>query len=169
MGDHDYFDDNNHDLQPFPLWETLMDWNKLRKYWAEIATFIVLLCAIWQWGMPFLEHYFRMGKRFLYLFSFLTPILALWGFNKVNKDRVVREAYPTSTMRNRRNVSGRMKKYVAAGQKWRCAACSSLLSASYEVDHVLPLYRGGTNSVENLQALCPNCHGSKTVRDAILG
>ena len=40
-----------------------------------------------------------------------------------------------------------------------------MLDVSYEVDHKVPLYKGGDNNVNNLQALCRNCHGKKTIYD----
>ena len=66
-----------------------------------------------------------------------------------------------------RQVSQLMKKKVAAKQQWRCGHCQSILDASYEVDHILALYRGGSNSEENLIALCRNCHGKKTVNERL--
>jgi 5-methylcytosine-specific restriction endonuclease McrA len=34
---------------------------------------------------------------------------------------------------------------------------------AYEVDHHIPLFKGGSNEVSNLIALCRNCHGKKTI------
>lgn len=34
-----------------------------------------------------------------------------------------------------------------------------------EVDHITPRVRGGTDHVENLQALCKSCHSYKTSRE----
>ncbi len=31
-----------------------------------------------------------------------------------------------------------------------------------EIDHIIPLKNGGTNDIENLQALCKRCHSKKT-------
>ena len=36
---------------------------------------------------------------------------------------------------------------------------------SYEIDHIIPLYKGGLNERKNLQTLCRNCHGKKTIGD----
>ena len=33
---------------------------------------------------------------------------------------------------------------------------------TYEVDHIIALYKGGSNELNNLEALCRNCHGKKT-------
>ena len=62
-----------------------------------------------------------------------------------------------------RSVSGTKKKFVAARQQWRCASCQNMLDHTYEVDHIQELQYGGTNHVDNLEALCRNCHGQKTV------
>jgi len=64
-----------------------------------------------------------------------------------------------------RRVPVARKKAVAAAQGWRCKECNELLSAEYEVDHVLALCRGGSNEEGNLQALCPPCHKRKTAAD----
>ena len=39
-----------------------------------------------------------------------------------------------------------------------------MLDATYEIDHVVELQHGGTNHVDNLVALCRNCHGNKTLQ-----
>lgn len=66
-----------------------------------------------------------------------------------------------------RKVSSGTKKIVAAEQKWTCGHCQQLLTASYEIDHIIPLFKGGTNQRDNLMALCRNCHGEKTLRDQV--
>ena len=60
-----------------------------------------------------------------------------------------------------RSVSETKKKYVASRQKWKCGKCGNMLDATYEVDHKIELQNGGTNHVDNLWALCPNCHREK--------
>jgi len=64
--------------------------------------------------------------------------------------------------KQKRNVSESKKKFIASNQKWKCAHCQNLLDNTYEVDHVIALYKGGTNELNNLEALCRNCHGKKT-------
>lgn len=63
----------------------------------------------------------------------------------------------------KRSVSETKKKYVAARQRWTCKDCGVMLTATYEIDHIVRLDRGGTNHVDNLAALCPNCHRQKTM------
>ena len=66
---------------------------------------------------------------------------------------------------HKRNVSESKKKFIASNQRWRCSHCNTLLDNTYEVDHIIALYKGGTNELNNLEALCRNCHGKKTFRE----
>ena len=56
---------------------------------------------------------------------------------------------------------------VASRQGWKCNICEILLDFSYQVDHITPLSRGGSNDIGNLQALCSNCHAKKSLSDYI--
>ena len=67
----------------------------------------------------------------------------------------------------KRNVSNLMKKKVAADQEWKCGHCKDTLDESYEVDHKLALFKGGSNEADNLIALCRNCHGKKTMKERL--
>jgi 5-methylcytosine-specific restriction endonuclease McrA len=71
---------------------------------------------------------------------------------------------PTSKIRK---VSDQLKKIVASQQRWNCRKCKNILDATYEVDHIIALEDGGNNDIQNLQALCRNCHGKKTMEDNI--
>lgn len=62
----------------------------------------------------------------------------------------------------KRSVSETKKKYVAARQNWKCGDCEDQLSAWFEVDHKMRLEYGGSNHIDNLVALCRECHGKKT-------
>lgn len=62
----------------------------------------------------------------------------------------------------KRSVSETKKKFVAANQTWKCGNCRQMLPAWFEVDHKIRLDQGGSNHVDNLVALCRDCHGRKT-------
>jgi 5-methylcytosine-specific restriction endonuclease McrA len=62
----------------------------------------------------------------------------------------------------KRSVSETKKKFVAASQNWKCENCKKQLPAWFEVDHKIRLEHGGSNHIENLVALCRDCHGEKT-------
>ena len=65
----------------------------------------------------------------------------------------------------KRSVSETKKKFVASQQNWRCHDCNQQLQAWFEVDHKVRLDSGGSNHVDNLVALCRNCHGKKTAME----
>ena len=65
----------------------------------------------------------------------------------------------------KRSVSETKKKYVASMQNWKCGTCNEQLNAWFEVDHKVRLEHGGGNNVENLVALCRDCHGRKTAME----
>jgi len=65
----------------------------------------------------------------------------------------------------KRSVSETKKKYVAAQQGWKCGNCAKQLPAWFEVDHKIRLEHGGSNHINNLVALCRDCHGEKTAME----
>jgi hypothetical protein len=99
------------------------------------------------------------------IFKILFSGLNLGNIDK--KDEIKKNDLVEVDVKRNRKVSDSLKKYVAANQKWKCNMCNNLLDATYEVDHINPLYKGGTNDFNNLQALCRNCHGKKTIDDRL--
>jgi hypothetical protein len=67
----------------------------------------------------------------------------------------------------KRCVSETKKKYVASSQNWTCGNCKKQLNAYFEIDHKIRLQHGGSNNVDNLVALCPNCHREKTALESM--
>jgi hypothetical protein len=111
--------------------------------------------------------------------SFLTPILdftknssyvsaqdTYGGYNNPiipmapsgREDRILHSGKNST----KRSVSETKKKFVAARQDWKCENCQRKLPAWFEVDHKVRLEYGGSNHVDNLRALCRDCHGEKT-------
>lgn len=46
-------------------------------------------------------------------------------------------------------------------QEYRCAYCGITLYDDYQVDHIMPISRGGANSPDNLCIACGDCNNSK--------
>ena len=68
--------------------------------------------------------------------------------------------------RRRRSISKSDIRKLWERQKGRCARCGKKLNPhAYHVDHKRPLALGGSNSIRNLQLLCPECHMLKTQED----
>jgi hypothetical protein len=82
--------------------------------------------------------------------------------SKYNMDRRMQNSGKNGT---KRSVSETKKKYVASQQDWKCGHCKSQLDHTFEIDHRVRLEYGGGNDVDNLIALCRNCHGKKTASE----
>ena len=82
------------------------------------------------------------------------------NLNNNNNNNNTNHSNPT-----KRCVSETKKKYVAANQNWECGHCKTQLDHTYEIDHRVRLEYGGGNDVQNLVALCRNCHGKKTAEE----
>jgi 5-methylcytosine-specific restriction endonuclease McrA len=75
-------------------------------------------------------------------------------------------ATPASRTRTKRvKIPTGIRLRLAASQEWTCNICGKLLSAAFDVDHIVALENGGSNFISNLQALCRACHASKTYID----
>lgn len=83
----------------------------------------------------------------------------LYSSNTQNASQRMMNSGKNST---KRSVSETKKKFVAASQSWKCGKCNRQLPAWFEVDHKIRLEYGGSNHVDNLVALCRDCHGEKT-------
>ena len=54
---------------------------------------------------------------------------------------------------------------IVNSQNGLCSVCKIKLENNFEIDHIIPLCKKGTNNIENLQALCKKCHRMKTADD----
>ncbi len=60
-----------------------------------------------------------------------------------------------------------LREHALAKTQRRCAEClrNDKLSLAEQVDHIVPLHKGGTDDLDNLEGLCLTCHGRKTAKD----
>ena len=92
------------------------------------------------------------------------PILNMFSSSKqspqqsYHENRIMQSGKKTT----KRSVSETKKKFVASRQNWKCGDCNNQLTAWFEVDHKIRLEYGGSNHIDNLVALCRECHGKKT-------
>lgn len=89
----------------------------------------------------------------------LNPILGLGGNQTNTQENRIMHSGKKAT---KRSVSETKKKFVASRQQWKCGDCGEQLNAWFEVDHKVRLEYGGSNHIDNLVALCRECHGKKT-------
>ena len=115
-----------------------------------ILSFLFFISILYKW----------LNKKGIYKNTLLDLILT----QKQNSNNQL----PKMLFIQKRNVSQLTKKIIASNQKWKCAVCNNIMDYTYEIDHRIPLFKGGTNDINNLMALCRNCHGKKTILEKII-
>lgn len=147
--------------------------------WAAEIT-LILLIIVW----ILYELYGRMAiewlstwTTYIRLIGGALLIVYIWYTVKETPDgattaldlakQFIKDGSNSGGTREKRNVTGLMKKKVAADQRWKCAYCGSTLDESYQVDHKLALFKGGSNDISNLAAVCCNCHAKKTMAERL--
>jgi len=95
-------------------------------------------------------------------------------------ERRYAEKYPEKVKAKKRAGHIRRKKRVKANggsfkgtellglmakQNGLCVVCEIDVSTDYHVDHIIPVAKGGTNNIENIQILCPACNMAKGSKD----
>lgn len=77
-------------------------------------------------------------------------------------------ASPSTTKRIDGNTRIAVVKRLARERPRMCAECyrHGLVRFGDELDHIAPLWKGGSNDPVNLQWLCVACHAEKTAREA---
>jgi 5-methylcytosine-specific restriction endonuclease McrA len=76
---------------------------------------------------------------------------------------------PTKTY-FRNNLSGKVRQDVLMRDNYTCQICGATVDdgVKLEIDHIIPVSKGGTNDENNLQVLCQQCNREKHNRDDLL-
>ncbi|MEQ1695479.1 MAG: HNH endonuclease signature motif containing protein [Hyphomicrobiaceae bacterium] len=75
-----------------------------------------------------------------------------------------KEKPPRKLFGGRNAVSDRMRWLVFKRDENRCVVCGQTASSivRLEVDHIVPVAKGGFDTIENLQTLCNRCNSGKS-------
>jgi 5-methylcytosine-specific restriction endonuclease McrA len=60
-----------------------------------------------------------------------------------------------------------MRQQVYDRDKGRCYMCDRRLAPGWHIEHVIPLARGGTDTLDNVRASCPRCNRRKGLQPPI--
>ena len=72
----------------------------------------------------------------------------------IKKEKMIRK----STIMERRKAIAAYREDIIELHSGKCDICGMDCKQILVVHHILPLHDGGTNDLENLKVLCPNCH-----------
>ncbi len=75
---------------------------------------------------------------------------------KIKKERKPTQIQPRTPLKN----SQRRK--IMERDRYRCCHCNSWINL--QIDHIIPVSKGGTNKKSNLQTLCKKCNRKKGVK-----
>lgn len=142
-----------------------------------LISIVVIVFSIY-YRKIFTKTYKTIKSHINMIYIIIISINAIYYWFKVKDTSQINNDYTTNSshaknnnldlisdmIKNKRAVTPLMKKTVAAKQSWKCGICGRLLDETFEVDHIVPLYMGGTNSTDNLMALDPICHKKKTFK-----
>ena len=63
----------------------------------------------------------------------------------------------------RQHIPGHLRHKVFQRDGYRCVECGATSKeTTLEIDHIIPVSRGGTNDIDNLQTLCKECNRAKS-------
>ena len=61
-----------------------------------------------------------------------------------------------------KRLPAKLRTHILMRDHFRCKECGQ--QDGLQVDHIVPVYKGGNNHPNNLATLCRSCHTAKTMR-----
>jgi len=86
---------------------------------------------------------------------------------RILKEKLLKNnAINTVRTNTRRGIYPRIRKEIISEQNNKCNMCiKPLTEFNVNIDHKIGVQFGGTNDIDNLQALCLECHNEKTIKE----
>ena len=110
----------------------------------------------------------RLAKKRDYYYATGKAVQYIWIKNNPNKIK----AYSSTTCAKRRSVisTGDSSKVIQTWLKQQtliCTYCGTYCAHNYHIDHIEPLSKGGTHTINNFTIACPSCNSSKSSKHLI--
>lgn len=91
---------------------------------------------------------------------------AIWTQNNLDRHRV-HQHKRRARLRSGGSLSLNIIEQLLVRQRGRCACCGIRLRGAYDLDHIIPLALGGSNTDDNVQLLTPQCNRQKGAKHPI--
>lgn len=76
---------------------------------------------------------------------------------------------PKPKLKKRSPITPSVRYDVLLRANFRCQCCGvTAKNARLEIDHIIPVSKGGTNAISNLQVLCLKCNRGKAAKHKTL-
>ena len=72
---------------------------------------------------------------------------------------------PPPLKTKRQGIPSKIRLQIKESQNHQCGSCQKELNDIFEIDHITALQFGGTNLIDNLMALCCECHSKKSIKE----
>jgi len=119
------------------------------------------ICIALIQGHPNAYHHFRLKAQHSYTSSLVVAELYKGVFYSARQQENLQDLNHFLELLPQLNFGDRK---VRAAAKYRCGYClspQSLVMARLEIEHIIPLSKGGSNTEENLWLACPLCNSHK--------
>jgi hypothetical protein len=81
------------------------------------------------------------------------------------KSVVVNDSIVQVVREKRKKINKDVRQQIVEKQGNTCGECKLVLSAYFQIDHIIGLQFGGTDEESNLMALCCECHAIKSIAE----
>ena len=153
----------------WPVWwpVVLLAWNLLLIVWATVRWAYWVGVGLLSRAVNASDGTYRLvdGRRVV---AKQVPRLSLsWGAKRVIPvpELSLSKQLALKTRREWNRMRDTVAPIVLARDEWYCQWCDTgLHEDNWSIDHVIPISKGGTNELHNLQAMCRSCNSIKGTR-----
>lgn len=86
--------------------------------------------------------------------------------NRIKNGSIISRVHCMNTRAKKSSSNGTIKRKEIEElfliQKGFCKICGCSIAAAYEIDHIIPLSKEGSNTIDNIQLLCQSCNRHKS-------